>query len=221
MSSVLETFINKKLNQTVQSSTSHAEICTSCLGVFEEYDKICLEAAKIQEEIANTFNANQQKLLDDSEDLLQCKACFAQCANFEEFNAHDCILDNDDGYEIEYDDDMSQGESSKSPKKKPTFYFTCNICNESFEKRREYQTHAKLSHLPKGTRVFRCSLCEGQFFVTEKELELHHVLCHPKDPASSVFTCPICAKSFSTKALLSRHFGIHSSSSERPHVCDK
>lgn len=224
---LLETFVGEKFDKKLLSTSCQTEICSSCLRTIEEYDELCLKAARIQEDIANIFNINQQKYREESEDLLKCKICFAQCSSYDEFNGHDCIIDNEDGYEVlDYADESNEEtEVSNSPKKRQEkvmkFNYTCNTCDEHFERKRDYQVHSKLAHLPEGATLFTCSECDGHFFVSEMELQLHNVLYHPENPSSSIFSCPICCKSFNTKALLSRHFGIHSSSSDRPHVCEK
>lgn len=104
-------------------------------------------------------------------------------------------------------------------KVEPYNYYTCNICNEQFERKRYYQNHTRTSHLPENAEIFHCSQCNEGFFATENELKLHVVVSHRSDP-SSPYLCPVCSKAFSTKALLNRHFGIHSADSKRPHVCE-
>lgn len=225
---ILESFTGEKFNAEMFSSSTQAEVCVDCLTKLEQYDKICLEAARIQEEIVEVFKRNQEKCRSNTKDFLKCMTCFAQCSSSEELDGHDCIVDNDELYEecVEYTEESSCGEegkgsaTSKSLKKQVSYNYTCNTCGEHFEKKREYQLHAKLAHLPENAEVFTCSQCNDSLFVSEMELKLHNVCAHPTNPSSSSFQCPICSKHFSTKALLNRHFGIHSSSSERPHICE-
>lgn len=98
--------------------------------------------------------------------------------------------------------------------------YSCSTCNEGFNKRRDYQVHIKLAHLPDDAEIFTCNLCKDTYFVSEMELALHNNLYHPVDSSHKGFECPICSKVYTTKTLLSRHFSIHSSATDRPHICE-
>lgn len=102
---------------------------------------------------------------------------------------------------------------------KPSHSHTCSTCHKAFSKKRDYQQHVKLAHLPDNAELFSCSQCVETFFVSDMELKLHNVVAHPVDPSSASFHCPVCDKAFTSKSLLNRHFGIHSANLERPHIC--
>lgn len=209
------------------SPNVEAEVCVECLDQFENYDQICLQAARIQEDIANCFKDNQLRIQDDQSDFLKCNFCLAQFSNYDELDTHECDIDNADYYEtVEYTEDSSLEGTvevalpNESPPKFESFNYTCNTCGDQFERKRDYQTHKKQVHLPENAEIFHCSQCNDGFFASENELKLHVVVSHPSDPTSSSYVCPICSKAFTTKALLNRHFGIHSAHSERPHICE-
>lgn len=209
------------------SSSVDAEICLECLDKLEEYDRICLQAARIQEDIANRFRDNQTKIQDDPTDFLKCKTCFAQYSSPEELNTHECIIDADDFFEVvEFSETKAETSSDetdppkKAAKKLESFSYTCNTCSEKFDRKRDYQVHIKTAHLAEDAEIFQCAQCNDGFFPSENELKLHLVFSHPTDPTASSYGCPICSKLFSTKALLNRHFGIHSADSQRPHICE-
>lgn len=210
------------------SPSVEAEICLECLEKLEEYDRICLQAARIQEDIANIFKDNQAKIQDDQNDFLKCQTCFAQCSSLDKLSTHECIIEDDEEFDVieyaEYSSDSAEiviESPQKSATKIESFNYTCNICSQRFERRRNYQSHIKMAHLPENAEIFHCSQCNDGFFASENELKLHIVVTHPADLTSvSTYECPICSKAFTTKALLNRHFGIHSSDSERPHICE-
>ena len=146
---------------------------------------------------------------------------------------HECIDDSELFFEVIQSDDQDyvsdtleefivETESSLPVKRaKPEILsYTCNICNKHFGKKREYQLHIKIAHLPEDAKIFPCSKCHSETFVSENELKLHFVVSHPADPSTSNFECPICAKIFSSKSLLNRHYGIHTANSYRPHICE-
>lgn len=221
----LENFTEEKFEQEMFSEK--VAVCGSCFDKLEEYDRICLQAARIQEEIAQCFSSSQEKYRVDSSDILQCETCSKKFTTVDDLNEHFCL---EDGIIVEYVDDtsdqVSDGESSQSTsrqeRKLSSCNYTCNTCNEQFGKKRDYKLHVKLAHLPDGADVFTCSQCCDNIFVSEIELKLHTTVAHPADPTATSFECPVptCAKAFSTRSLLNRHFGIHSANSERPHVCD-
>lgn len=208
----------------VKPELQEAHICMGCFKKLEKYDSLCLQAARIQQEIIDVFNETQKKSHKCPKEVIECKNCATQFTSSDEMNDHDCFIENDDDYDIiecsESSDNEQEEKFSKDSNKVVNYKYTCNTCNEHFEKKRDYQQHAKLAHLPPNAEVLTCSKCTDSFFISEMELKLHNVVTHPIDPSSPVFNCPACNKAFSSKGLVNRHFGVHSSSSERPHVCE-
>ncbi len=110
--------------------------------------------------------------------------------------------------------------SPKSKRKQEGLIYTCTTCNASFDRKKDYTHHIKVAHLPPGAEIFTCAMCdsnEKNFFVSELELQLHHVIKH-QDPKISHYQCPACPKIFNNKTLLNRHFGMHLD--DKPLVCD-
>lgn len=133
---------------------------------------------------------------------------------------HECIIDAEEVECVEYvydeldEDYVESKEVTKSQRKAPEkqLIYSCTKCEKTFEKKKAYNKHIKLAHLPDGAEVFACSLCgnaEENIFVSELEFKLHNVIKHPEDK-SAPLQCPGCPKTFNNKALLSRHFGLHS-----------
>lgn len=136
---------------------------------------------------------------------------------------HECIIDAEEVECVEYVYDeleMEDYDESKEVKiiKKPAgssekaLVYSCDKCEKVFEKKKAYNKHVKLAHLPDGAEVFACSLCgnaEENIFVSELEFKLHNVIKHPEDK-NAPLQCPGCPKIFNNKALLTRHFGLHS-----------
>lgn len=219
---ILETFVGETFDKFLFSSTTQAAICKTCLEKIEEYDRICLQAAQIQDEISQKFAESQAKLQDSREDLLKCKTCLAQCADYEDMNSHECVISINEDFDtyVEFAESSDELNEIKSEGSKPSnFNYTCNVCQEKFIKKKSFQHHSKFAHLPEDAEIFSCSQC-SEDFVSEMDLQLHVVIAHPDDPTSAVFRCPICPKQFTKKALLNRHFGIHSST-DRPFVCEQ
>lgn len=155
------------------------------------------------------------------EELVECGDCNVQFTNIEELNNHECVVAEELDV-VDYDDEPTPDEKQEVFEKKTSksALYTCNTCGDTFEKRRDYSSHVKLAHLPVNAEIFTCSLCKEGFFASEMECKLHTVIAHPDDPSSSSFECPVCLKTFKTKGLVSRHFGIHKSDTERPHICE-
>lgn len=193
-----------------------------------------MRAANIQEDILNLFNENLKRQEEEEEieaisEEITCEKCLAQFLSADEMKDHECFVE-DEELLIEFDDEDSaedqkefidqdeKNEKQSRTRSDPVTYF-CNVCQLLFDKKKDYQIHIKLAHLPEDATVFSCSECECEPFVTESELQLHFVLRHPKNPESSIFECPICSKAFSSKPLLNRHFGIHTADSNKCHYC--
>lgn len=216
----LESFASRNFDET---TIAEAEICASCFGKFEEYDSLCSQAANVQEFLATTFKSFQARLQEEFTDDFKCKACFLQAANIEELENHKCIVEVDNLFDfVEYTEETGAEESDESEGftnvkyiKSETIRYTCNSCCEKFYKKKEYQAHLKIAHLPSTAELFTCSQCNEVCF-SEMDLKLHIAVSHQKDEK---FQCPVCNKILSARNLLVRHFGIHSSSTFRPHVC--
>lgn len=222
--SILESFVGEKFDELICSPATPAEICMKCFGTVEEYDRICLQAAQIQESLAKSFRDNQSYIHELSSDLLKCSDCLMEFSSSEGLQDHECIQLIETKIETAYINDsaddledeplnMSQSASVPNP-----FKFTCNTCHEKFGKRKEYQNHVKRAHLPIEADTYECGKCYSRF-ISENDLLLHTTIAHPRDPHSTAFPCPLCFKTFGTKTLLNRHFGIHSADTERPHIC--
>ena len=220
-----------KFEDVIFDSLTKAEVCVQCVEKFEEYDNYCLEAARVQDEISTTFK-NNQVLRQASNESLKLSTCKEEYTTCEELNTQ-YVMNDDENFDIvEYVEDEPESteetaelqENSFTSKAKRKYVFnkyTCGICNEKFQKKRDYQLHSKLSHVPENTEIFECPQCNGtSLFASEMEYNLHLVISHPIDPDASSFECPVCNKAFTTKSLLNRHFGIHSSNSERPLACE-
>lgn len=207
---------------------SKALLCNDCYEQFSEYDKICKEAAKIQENIVNAFNNTQTKFHSERN---KCPTCFAQFNSQDELEDHDCIIGTEEEitceeyvYE-EIDEELFKSEASavsviKERKLKGPLVYSCAKCDKIFEKKKAYNHHIKLAHLPDGAEVFTCTICgnsEDNIFVSELEFKLHNVIKHPIDK-NAPLQCPGCPKQFTNKALLTRHFGLHSQ--DKPLICE-
>lgn len=217
---LIEAFVGEKFEELVLSPSIQAEVCGICVEKFEDYDKHCLEAARIQDEITTTFRQNQA-MIKMTNKSLKSSICEEQCFNYEEVSS-ECEID--DQYDIvEYAEELEETMEAlkKEPKKVESTNYTCNKCNKKFQRKREYQLHLKLSHMSENAELFSCSQCKDEaMFASEMEYRLHVIISHPLDLTAPSFECPVCTKVFTTKAVLNRHFGIHSSNSERPHVCE-
>lgn len=211
-----------KLEELVFSSSTKAEICMQCVDNFEDYDKHCMKAAQIQDEMAKKFKINQ-----DSKKVIKCDSCQSQFLSYDEVNSHECVLIDDDQefdmveqLEVEdYQETIEQATECQSPKEgfENVFYrYTCGKCKEKFEKKRDYEMHSKHVHLPENAELTACLQC-SLMCSSAMECKLHVAVAHP---TSSSFECPVCSRAFKTRALLNRHFGIHSAHSERPHACE-
>lgn len=186
-------------------SIADAEICFCCFEKFEEYDSLCSQAAQVQDIIATSFKFFQAKLQNDFVEDIKEK----DPNNFEVDNLFDFV---------EYTEETAEeSEESEGPiiKKTETINYTCNSCQEKFHKKKDYQAHLRSAHLPIDAELFACSQCIN-VCISEMDLKLHIAVSHNKDEK---FKCPICNKLLSSRNLLVRHFGIHSSSTSRPHVC--
>lgn len=219
--SFLESFTRKRFDF---ADISKGSICITCFDELSEYDKICKRAANIQEHIAEVFN-NTQMNFHGNKEPLKCFTCFAPFTTQDEMDDHECIIDAEEVECVEYvydelDEDYveatkevkkSQKKTSSSTSDKPLVY-SCDKCEKTFEKKKAYSKHIKLAHLPDGAEVFACSFCgnaEENIFVSELEFKLHNVIKHPEDKTAPL-KCPGCPKVFNNKALLTRHFGLHS-----------
>ncbi|KAG5667384.1 hypothetical protein PVAND_015366 [Polypedilum vanderplanki] len=218
----IESFVGLKFN--IQQTTK-AAICTNCLEEFDEYERICRRAAKIQDHISEVFTATQQKL-KEPDGSIKCSTCFALFATKDEMDDHDCIVDEtEDCIEFiaeEIEEFDNEGSSAKKKSKNEHISeYVCGTCNKAFEKKKDYSQHVKLAHLPDGAQVFTCELgcddLQDNIFPTELELKFHYVIKHPTEPGQPL-QCPGCVKTFSNKALLSRHFGLHLQ--DKPLVCE-
>lgn len=229
-----EAFVDEQFEELVFSpSTNAAEVCEICVEKLEEYDRFCLEAARIQDEIASKYRSTQA-LMHTQNESFKCSACLEQYNSIDELHSHECFMGEQyedlqeyaDYEEEELVETTENLPSKKSPKKYEPLIYTCNKCNVKFQRKQDYQKHSKLSHVPENTEFFSCSLCKDgdpsvdTLFASEMDYKLHNVLSHPEDPSAPSFNCPICFKIFEKKSVLNRHFGIHSSNSDRPHVCE-
>lgn len=124
-------------------------------------------------------------------------------------------FDDGNGENPSDDDDDDNDERSKSSNRRrrtEILAYSCSTCNQSFEKKKNYAQHIKFAHLPDGSEVFSCELCNNDdenIFVTEMELKLHNAIKHADKEGQPGFKCPECPKFFTTKTLLTRHFGLH------------
>jgi uncharacterized Zn-finger protein len=210
----VESFVDCRFEETLFTSPqSSAEICEDCQKALEEYDSICLRAAKIQEQISESFKRSQEQIQLNSKDELNCKICCAVFSSKKDMVDHDCTED----FAIEYVAFSDEDSNVKSITKLNAFKYTCNQCQEQFLRKSEYQIHMRIAHLPDDAEIFSCSLCPNAF-ISEVSLKLHFNLVHQAN--CTAFECPVCEKTFSTKNLLNRHFGIHNAQTERPHVCE-
>jgi hypothetical protein len=73
---------------------------------------------------------------------------------------HACIIDEEDFDCVEYiceDDEELLEEvkpsTSKSTRKVDGLAYSCETCNETFSRKKEYTQHVKLAHLPDGAQV--------------------------------------------------------------------
>ncbi|XP_041968382.1 zinc finger protein 567-like isoform X5 [Aricia agestis] len=82
--------------------------------------------------------------------------------------------------------------------------YVCKECGESFEQRRKYRIHFKITHTEDN---FSCSFCTRKF-ETKNDLQ-DHVVIHTKEKR---FPCPSCSKSFPRRKNLIQHMWIHSES---------
>lgn len=141
---------------------------------------------------------------------------------------HECIIDDEVTNYIEYVVEEDEEDLEKvtielphkdKKRRSEILSYTCGTCNESFDKKKDYQQHVKLAHLPDGSQVFLCDLCgeNDHFFPSELELKFHNVIKHPADK-NAPLQCPGCPKQFSNKSLLTRHFGLHLQ--DKPLVCE-
>jgi Zinc finger, C2H2 type len=191
-----------------------------CLGELHEYDEVCKRATQIQEHISEVFKKTQKKF-KLTKNLIKCEVCMAQYVSKEAFDKHECVIDEEEncemfGMEDDYDDFKEAGTS----KKKLEMYaqYTCNTCNKTFERKRDYDYHAKVGHLPEGTKILSCDSCQKShenIFTSDLELKLHHAIYHT-ELKNGRYQCPECDKSFNSKHVLIRHFNIHSQ--EKPMV---
>lgn len=175
-------------------------MCDNCCKKLEEYDRICQQAAKIQDEISNNFKKTQQRISDSL-------SCFKLEVEDDTFD-HDLVF-------------FEANESDNDTKINPLeCLYNCSICQEKFAKKKLYQSHMKFAHLPKEATIFSCADCAESLFISNLELQLHQNIFHSTDLSSKLFQCPACPKKFRTKSLINRHFGIHTSS-DRPFVCEQ
>lgn len=162
------------------------------------------------------------------EEEFKCATCFAVFTNQDEMYDHACIIDEEDFDCVEYiceEDDEEYPEETKPSTSKEKIRtdglaYSCETCNESFTRKKDYAHHVKLAHLPDNAQIFSCSICDQSqenIFVNELELKLHNVIKHPEDKDAPL-QCPACPKIFTNKALLTRHFGLHLQ--DKPLVCD-
>lgn len=110
--------------------------------------------------------------------------------------------------------------TSKSSRRPDGLAYSCETCNETFSRKKEYTQHVKLAHLPDGAQVYSCAICDttnDNIFVNELELKLHNVIKHREDK-NAPLECPGCPKIFNNRSLLTRHFGLHLQ--DKPLVCD-
>jgi hypothetical protein len=142
MFSFSESFIGKKFDKSVVfSARNDASICDKCFKKFEEYDKICLQAAKIQDEILISFDEAQTKLHDSKNSFLRCESCFMMCNSYDEMNGHDCLVDS-----VEYivDDSDEETQTEQLPKTSVGI-FSCNNCLKKFAKKKAYEVSENFS----------------------------------------------------------------------------
>lgn len=162
------------------------------------------------------FGQNQTRKYEE----LHCDTCQTQFLSQDELSSHECIDENAqfdavydvgevEGVEAVFSADETEKSAKKTKRSSDSISYSCNTCGEQFTRRRLYQNHIKLAHLPEDAETYRCAECNTDLFVTKHSLELHMEIAHQKDPNCTSFKCPVCAKTFSSKSLLSRHFGIH------------
>lgn len=192
----LETFTSRVYEE---NTLSEAEICLTCFDKFRKYDRLMAEASDVQEDLLNLFNNSQSKLHDDFAD---------EANNLQE----ECIVEEDENLFELVEVDTTE-EDRTNDKKALINLYTCNTCNENFQKKRDYKAHIRIAHLPENAELFSCTECT-EVFPSEQELLLHNAISHQ---TTDKFECPICRKVLSAKNLLVRHFNIHLSS--RPYVC--
>lgn len=162
-------------------------------------------AAQAQKDVIKTILRTQNKYKQESDDKAEAK--------------HDTIgIEFADVIE-QADEENSNNEEYCAPetnRKADTLYkYTCFVCSETFEKKRDYTRHTKFGHLPEGAITYACPdpACSEEIFISEVEFQLHNASQHVKD-----FKCPVCSRTYGNRSLLQRHYDtLHS---ENPaHVC--
>ncbi|XP_058823460.1 transcription factor grauzone-like [Topomyia yanbarensis] len=83
--------------------------------------------------------------------------------------------------------------------------FKCDICDAAFCKSFQLRFHMKY-HIAKEQKIFQCKDC-NKSFGTNLLLQAHR---HNHHGAFSNWACDICGKGFTHKALLEKHYLLHS-----------
>ncbi|XP_056638265.1 zinc finger protein 239-like [Diorhabda sublineata] len=90
--------------------------------------------------------------------------------------------------------------------------FPCSICKKIFPSNRSLNNHCRRTHTQKNEKTFTCEVC-GTICETRSKF-VNHKLRH----ADKQFKCDQCDKTYSTKAHLKVHLGVHAN--VRPYLCN-
>lgn len=98
-------------------------------------------------------------------------------------------------------------------KRLATHPFNCEKCNMSFTSKKQYQDHTSQHEIITSVKCTECNKILSSS--SEFDLKLHNAIAHRSGEG---FECPVCTKTFTNKAALTRHYQIHESS--RPYCCE-